>query len=103
MRDETCPISTRGGTRLVRLVRGRGGGGEEVRPLGLIAAGERRSVEPRRAEATARRAQHNAPPPRGRAGELGIVKSTAGLVRGEGPGVSGQYGVRDAACPISTG
>ena len=24
----TCPLSTRGGTRLVRLVRGRGGGGE---------------------------------------------------------------------------
>ena len=25
-RDETCPVSTRGGTRFVRLVRGRGGG-----------------------------------------------------------------------------
>jgi hypothetical protein len=25
------------------------------------------------------------------------------LVRGEGRGVSAQYGVRDAACPISTG
>ena len=25
-KDETCPVSTRGGTRLVRLVRGRGGG-----------------------------------------------------------------------------
>jgi len=25
-RDETCPLSTKGGTRLVRLVRGRGGG-----------------------------------------------------------------------------
>ena len=27
MRDAACPLSTRGGTRLVRLVRGRGGGG----------------------------------------------------------------------------
>ena len=26
-RDVACPISTRGGTRLVRLVRGKGGGG----------------------------------------------------------------------------
>ena len=26
VRDAACPISTRGGTRLVRLVRGRGGG-----------------------------------------------------------------------------
>ena len=25
------------------------------------------------------------------------------LVRGEGRGVSNQYGVRDAACPLSTG
>ena len=25
-KDETCPVSTRGGTRLVRLVRGKGGG-----------------------------------------------------------------------------
>ena len=27
VRDSACPLSTRGGTRLVRLVRGRGGGG----------------------------------------------------------------------------
>jgi len=27
VRDAACPLSTRGGTRLVRLVRGRGGGG----------------------------------------------------------------------------
>ena len=31
MRDAACPLSTRGGTRLVRLVRGRGGGGRLVR------------------------------------------------------------------------
>ena len=29
MRDAACPLSTRGGTRLVRLVRGRRGGGAE--------------------------------------------------------------------------
>jgi len=37
VRDAACPPSTRGGTRLVRLVRGRGGGnalcGERVSPL----------------------------------------------------------------------
>jgi hypothetical protein len=37
--DETCPVSTGGGTRLVRLVRGRGGGclaAERVR--GVVTA-----------------------------------------------------------------
>ena len=41
MRDAACPVSTRGGTRLVRLVRGRGGrgrtaAGERERPLDLL-------------------------------------------------------------------
>ena len=31
VRDAACPLSTRGGTRLVRLVRGRGGGGGDLR------------------------------------------------------------------------
>ena len=34
VRDAACPLSTRGGTRLVRLVRGRGGGGGKGPPAG---------------------------------------------------------------------
>jgi len=33
VRDAACPLGTRGRTRLVRLVRGRGGGGESDRSL----------------------------------------------------------------------
>jgi len=33
VKDAACPISTRGGTRLVRLVRGREGGGWKVAHL----------------------------------------------------------------------
>ena len=42
VRDATCPLSTRGGTRLVRLVRGKGGGGGEGgHKRALLLDGER--------------------------------------------------------------
>jgi hypothetical protein len=66
LRDAACPLSTRGGTRLVRLVRGRGRGGGGTRPRRLAelpAVLTRRRVgrPPRPAAGPARRAKR---PPR---------------------------------------
>jgi hypothetical protein len=42
LRDAACPLSTRGGTRLVRLVRGRGGGGKATSVKRGVAGPPRR-------------------------------------------------------------
>ena len=56
LRDAACPLSTRGGTRLVRLVRGRGGGGG-----GGLAPGDLQNCP--RYSLAAVSAAHPAPPP----------------------------------------
>ena len=122
-----CPLSTRGGTRLVRSVRGRKGGGRDA-PLGSPgrtstvpdAAGSANGASTPRASKSAALAGGAAPSAPGRstsgcprrAARSGRVDadaacpiSTGGgtrrvrLVRGVGRGVSDQYGGRGGARP----
>jgi len=78
VRDATCPLSTRGGTRLLRLVRGREGGG------GCDPA------RPPRARCPRRRARRPAaPPPRGARSMRPRVAGASGCSRRRGAGAPG--------------
>ena len=96
-----------GGTRRVQLVREGGGGGGWV----MYRSGVRSPLQKSTALGS-RWTIRPAPPPR--SAEISLLVSPlkhgcscrrrrVRSVRGEGRGVSGQYGVRDAACPVSTG
>ena len=123
VRDTACPVSTRGGTRLVRLVRGRGGG---VGQRGRAGATARRRAATRARGACAQTggpAVGRAPQSQSQLGTCVCGASCAGAPRPNGskgpaprapsprseptdaraPPRRARRGARDAACPISTG
>ena len=95
-RDEACPVSTGGGTRRVQLVReGRGGGEGPAAPRSDARRGAR--ARERTAPKPGRVTRPSCP-------SVACARARrVRLVRGEGRRVPDQYGVRDAACPLSTG
>ena len=87
MRDTACPLSTRGGGGLARIV------DDDVEPHELVLDVRAERLE-RREVAEVDTVAVDA------RGELRKVVLEG--VPAEGRGASDQYGVRDAACPLST-
>jgi len=105
-RDETCPVSTGGGTRGVQSVRKGGGGGDPERCAGLPGyTATTRQAPPARdspspiVDGPASVARRSAFPPRASASASRMPCSTASP---SAPSSSGAPG-RDETCPVSMG